>query len=763
MPEYKSLSRDYWGYFNNRSNTSLIPQMTLQVSTFSVTKGTSNINGSEPNIDANQAYILKKIYYPTGGFSEFIYETNKFLNNENVEKYAGGLRIKEIKSNDGNNSVITKTYKYGNNENGLGRLNAFFGNDKYISNKLILDCTNNMTGGPLSCSGDSWYVSSELQNSLSSTDGAPVVYPVVTEYIEDADKKSKILYTYSDQPDYNISSTAFDKNLIVDQSFKRGLLLEKTISYQIGGVNKLVYKLKNAYTYFTDTADYNLAFKVVQRKDYICERWDSQRDLYSYFNYPIRYGDNLLKQTEEYTYDSTDDSKYTYSKKIFDYNNRKDCQISRIQYIDSKGINQIKTYKYPTDYPSAPLPPVNTCESEKQNCINAATAKRDQMLAQCNQEPACISAYTSLYNSEITQCGNNFTSCQNNYNNLIQTDQRVITEMQSKNMINSVIEERSLQTSNNSMTLTSGSVNKFKRENGLIVPSERYVLELIGPSSNLTVSSINSSGSLVFHPDYRKKLTYDKYDTNGNLIQYHLSDDITTSYLWSYNQGFPVASLTNGKFCSDPALSEAAYIGFESYEKTNNNPDNDYWSIDREGQLFTTDAKVGKYAWYMTTDYGPTRKVKPASPKSVYIFSGWAKTPASYSGQCYFVLCANDPNGQTPPNGYATVSISNTGGQWKYFQVSLNLANINSSIASVGAYPWKSSGSEVTVDELRLQPVDAQMTTYTYSPLLGMTSKTDPNGITTYYEYDSFGRLKNVKDHEWNILKQTLYHYQNQP
>ncbi len=56
-------------------------------------------------------------------------------------------------------------------------------------------------------------------------------------------------------------------------------------------------------------------------------------------------------------------------------------------------------------------------------------------------------------------------------------------------------------------------------------------------------------------------------------------------------------------------------------------------------------------------------------------------------------------------------------------------------------------------------PDSFMVNTYTYEPLIGIKTQTDPNGKTAFYDYDNFNRLEYIKDNELKIKKKYVYKY----
>lgn len=56
---------------------------------------------------------------------------------------------------------------------------------------------------------------------------------------------------------------------------------------------------------------------------------------------------------------------------------------------------------------------------------------------------------------------------------------------------------------------------------------------------------------------------------------------------------------------------------------------------------------------------------------------------------------------------------------------------------------------------------ESTLAIFTYKPLIGMTSSEDFKGLKTYYDYDNYNRLLNVRNHNKNIINNYEYNYQH--
>ena len=66
------------------------------------------------------------------------------------------------------------------------------------------------------------------------------------------------------------------------------------------------------------------------------------------------------------------------------------------------------------------------------------------------------------------------------------------------------------------------------------------------------------------------------------------------------------------------------------------------------------------------------------------------------------------------------------------------------------------------LDVLRRSLPASRVTSYTYKPLVGIASITDPLGVTTYYDYDDLGRLIKtyfISENRKETLESLDYHY----
>lgn len=91
-----------------------------------------------------------------------------------------------------------------------------------------------------------------------------------------------------------------------------------------------------------------------------------------------------------------------------------------------------------------------------------------------------------------------------------------------------------------------------------------------------------------------------------------------------------------------------------------------------------------------------------------------------------------------------------------YSQVTSYVANIQN-LSNTGT----ETNLILALNALRTSLPNAMITTYTYIPLVGVSTITDPKGDKIIYTYDAAGRLQFVKDAQGNLLSENQYYYKN--
>jgi hypothetical protein len=258
---------------------------------------------------------------------------------------------------------------------------------------------------------------------------------------------------------------------------------------------------------------------------------------------------------------------------------------------------------------------------------------------------------------------------------------------------------------------TSGAINRYQLFNGLVATKEVAVFE---PGRQLTQPAAYIPASSFYPPGYKTAVSFAGYDDRGNVLQMEKQGDMPTSFVWDYNKTYPVAQVVNA------GSSDIAYTSFEADGKGS-------WVFSGTGTIEPA-APTGKKAYNL--QHGTiTRSISTAK---IFVLSFWAKAQPGVTNAT-LLRVGKSLNGFT------------------YYEY-----RTNPSVSMVAI-----SGS-VLIDELRLYPVGAQMVTYTFEPLVGMTTQCDLNNRIVYYKYDGYNRIFLISDEDKNIVKKVCYNYQGQ-
>lgn len=325
--------------------------------------------------------------------------------------------------------------------------------------------------------------------------------------------------------------------------------------------------------------------------------------------------------------------------------------------------------------------------------------------------------------------------------------------LRDKNIIGTPIESiQSYTDQGQAEKVTAARLIKYKAiNNQVVLPWKESLLELNSPilRTQFTLfqtNNVNGNESDINDSRYSERII-NRYNVNGKVTQKIAAQDTSRrqSYIWGYKSEYPIAEIKNS------SINEFYSQNFEEPEL----------GLDFEANVTydNTKSHTGKYsgriinpnATEFVSHSSKRLNISLTAPKK-FTFSGWVYSSGPSVQLFLFMMKA----GETGYNTYNDSMLTSVTNRWVYMKKEFL---VPSDVVQLFLRLDNNAAGTVWFDDLRIQPSDASMSTYTYEPLVGMTSAIDANGKTVLYEYDIFQRLMTIKDQNGNIVKSYDYHY----
>ncbi|GAO27855.1 PKD domain-containing protein [Geofilum rubicundum] len=732
LPPFYTKKIDHWGYFNGDNNLteSLIPEEVI------LSDGTIFYPQREPNSSVLHYDMLKTVTHPLGGTVTFEYMPNSYIYSGSVfgnsinysvhtEKEGGGLRVSKISySGDEFSSKIDRSYNY---SNGILYMKPVYTTSGIIDFPGYVDAS---------------YTESN-RFSFFPLGETPITYEKVIETYSNNSSKESIYSTSLQYPDFiygNSNSSFLIKRPICKFDILRGMV-NREIFYD--KTNTPVKEVVYTYTNYRDSNIFGMhhVSPISQSLLDVPGYW------YTYFIY------TGVKYLTEKATTSFFDSGAVLEKETYDYTQDNDeaaldvFLLKKACSIGSSGESYCKMFQYPTsinfdvyrDMISKNMLsiPIETIELKGDNVIAAKLVKY----------------YTTIYDQIVPR------SVFNLKNYLIPSDYYVkfkgaimdphynlepelsfLNHDDKSNVLNFRDVEKgetSILWNNNKtvpIAVIDNCINEFIPWANSGTPEE-IDLGIVGLSNYLSVDEEFKVFTLLEGieidnaNDYVKikLLHYDNIDGLSNYLQFVFVNEVTGEKTYSsmgigYYPGTRDINLFLGTYTLKIYFNSDLDIDSE---------------LDLNVKLFNYLIGSSSKCFFEDFEEYPDESKLSRNCKTGYF---------SYRG-VYSI-----PAKSFVPGDYRLCYWTSTDGlRW----------DLTERAISVGVTDIPIGESSMYIDDVRVFPEGARMTTYTYDPLKGMTSQTDINNMTRYYDYDMFGRLIGERDFNKDIVNSTRYNYAN--